>query len=87
MKEQVNKIMRTLFFIACVLVTLGGIVLFCTIVYGVVIGGEAGSAAIIFGQKKIVPIYEWIMGGGVFIGLINTYINKSHSYKMESKKK
>jgi len=32
MKEQVNKIMRTLFFIACVLVTLGGIVLFCTIV-------------------------------------------------------
>ena len=82
-----TKFLRTLFFIACVLVTIGGIVLFCTITYGVIIGGEAGSAAIIFGQKKIVPIYEWIMGGGVFIGMIHTYLTKTHSYKMESKKK
>ena len=72
-----TKFLRTLFFIACVLVTIGGIVLFCTIVYGVIIGGEAGSAAIIFGQKKIVPIYEWIMGGGVFIGMIHTYLTKT----------
>lgn len=87
MKEQATKVMHKLFFLACVLVTLGGLALFLTIVYGVIIGGEAGSAAIIFGQKKIVPIYEWIMGGGVFIGLASMYLNKTHSYKMEKTKK
>lgn len=72
-----------LFFIAVVLVTIGGLALFLTILYGAIAGGDAGSVAIIWGQKTIVPMYEWIMGIGVFIGMVSIYITKSHSYKIE----
>lgn len=81
------NLLYKLFFIAVILVTIGGFALFLAIIYGVIVGGDAGSAAIIFGQKKIAPLYEWIMGIGVFIGIISIYITKSHSYKIEKTNK
>ncbi|NLY74715.1 MAG: hypothetical protein GX075_05370 [Firmicutes bacterium] len=81
------NLLYKLFFIAIILVTLGGFALFLTILYGVIVGGDAGSAAIIWGQKKLATIYEGIMGIGVFIGIISIYITKSHSYKIEKTNK
>jgi len=86
MKNNETNFLHKLFFVACALVTLGGIVCFGMVVVGTIMGGEAGTALIKSAQSNVVPIYEWIMGIGVFIGIINVYITKSHSYKMESKK-
>lgn len=81
------NVLRKLFFLACILVTLGGLVLFVLVLVGTIAGGEGGSSLILLGQKKIVPIYEWIMGVGVLLGIISMYISKTYAYKMEKKEK
>lgn len=86
MKEKVVSFLHKLFFVACAAVTLGGLVVFVMVVIGTIIGGESGTNIILAAQKQVVPIYEWIMGGGVFVGIISMYLSKTYAYKMESKK-
>ncbi len=81
------RVLRIIFFCACGIVTIGGLVLFAMVLIGTIIGGESGSAIIIAGQTKIVPIYEWIMGGGVLLGIISMYLSKTFAYRMEKRKK
>ena len=81
------NILRKIFFFACVLVTVGGLVLFFMVLIGTIMGGESGSALILAGQKQVVPIYEWIMGIGVLLGIISMYLSKTYAYKMEKKAK
>ena len=81
------RILRIIFFCACGLVTVGGLILFVMILIGTIIGGESGSAIIIAGQTKVVPVYEWIMGIGVLLGIISMYLSKTFAYKMEKKTK
>ena len=67
--------------------TVGGLVLFAMVLIGTIIGGESGSAIIIAGQTKVVPIYEWIMGGGVLLGIVSMYLSKTFAYRIEKRKK
>lgn len=87
MKENLIKIMQKLFFFALVLVTIGGLVVFAMVLIGTIMGGEAGSALILSAQSKVVPIYEWIMGIAVFVGIISMYLSKTYAYKMEKTEK
>lgn len=87
MKENLIKIMQKLFFFALVLVTVGGLVVFAMVLIGTIMGGEGGSALILAAQAKVVPIYEWIMGIAVFVGIISMYLSKTYAYKMEKTEK
>lgn len=87
MKDKVVTFMHKLFFVALALVTLGGLIVFVMVVIGTIMGGEAGSAVILDAQAKVVPIYEWIMGIAVFVGIISMYLSKTYAYKMEKTKK
>ena len=83
--SNVVRILRILFFCMCGLVVLGGLILFVMVLLGTIIGGESGSAMIVSGQNNVVPIYEWIMGIAVLLGIISMYMSKTYAYKMEKK--
>ena len=85
-KDKFVVTLQKLFFYAVCAVTIGGLVVFALVLIGTIIGGEAGSNLILIGQKKVVPIYEWIMGGAVLVGIISMYLSKTYAYKMDSKK-
>lgn len=86
MKENIQKVVESIFSISLMISILGGGIVFLMFIIGIIIGGGTGEALAVKASKGVMPYFIRTATIAVLCGLISFYVTGKHTLSLEDEK-
>ncbi len=83
MKENLNRIIEGIFSISIIIAILGGGIIFCMFVLGLIVGGARGELLAVKASKEVMPYFIRSAAVAVLCGLASFYLTGKHSLSLD----
>ncbi|HLS52340.1 MAG TPA: hypothetical protein VK031_00065 [Tissierellaceae bacterium] len=87
MRKQIQKIVESIFSLSLIIAILGGGVIFCMFIIGIIIGGSTGESLAVSASKVVMPYFIRSAAIAVLCGLISFYTTGKHTLSLDEEEK
>lgn len=87
MKQQIQKIVESIFSLSLIIAILGGGVIFCMFIVGLITGGPTGEDLAVKASKVVMPYFIRSAAIAMTCGLISFYVTGKHTLSLDEEEK
>lgn len=83
MRQKIVELTKSIFSIFILIAIAGGVIVFCMLLLGIIIGGEAGGNLAVSANKVYMPHFIKCATVAMTAGLINFYATRLHTLSLD----